>query len=87
MHRKLVLSIACLLGLIASAFAQDKGHISGVVRDESSGESLIGVSIYEEKLQLGTTTDEKGRYEWDLPLGEHTLRISYIGYSTIHKSI
>ena len=77
----------CLLGLIASAFAQDKGHISGVVRDESSGETLIGVSIYEEKLQAGTTTNEKGRYELDLPIGEHTLRISYVGYSTIHKKV
>lgn len=87
MHRKLILSIVCLLGLIISAFAQDKGHISGTVRDDSSGEALIGVSIYEERLQSGTTTDEKGYYELDLPLGEHTLRISYVGYSTIHKRV
>jgi hypothetical protein len=87
MHRQLVLSLVCLLGLIASAFAQDKGHISGTVRDESSGETLIGVSIYEEKLQSGTTTDEKGRYELDLPLGEHTLRVSYVGYSTVYKKV
>ena len=87
MRRKLVLSLICLLGLMTSAFAQDKGHISGTVHDESSGETLIGVSIYEEKLQAGTTTDEKGRYELDLPKGEHTLRISYVGYSTIHKKV
>ena len=87
MHRKLVLSLICLLGLIASTFAQDKGHISGVVRDESSGETLVGVSIYEEILQAGTTTDEKGHYELDLPRGEHTLRISYVGYSTVHKKV
>jgi hypothetical protein len=87
MHRKLILSTVCLLGLIISAFAQDKGHISGTVRDDSSGEALIGVSIYEERLQTGTTTDEKGYYELDLPLGEHTLRISYVGYTTIHKRV
>ena len=87
MYRKIALSFICLLGLITSVFAQNKGHISGVVRDGSSGETLIGVSIYEEKLQLGTTTDEKGRYELDLPLGDYTLRISYVGYSTVHKRV
>ena len=87
MHRKLILSIVCFWALITSAFAQSNGHISGVVRDESTGETLIGVSIYEEKLQSGTTTDERGHYELDLPLGEHTLRISYVGYSTIHKKV
>lgn len=87
MHRRLILTIVCLLGLMTGAFAQNKGHISGVVRDESTGETLIGVSIYEEKLQSGTTTDEKGRYELDLPFGEHTLRVSYVGYSTIQKKV
>ena len=87
MYRKIALSFICLLSLITSVFAQNKGHISGVVRDGSSGETLIGVSIYEEKLQLGTTTDEKGRYELDLPLGDYTLRISYVGYSTVHKRV
>lgn len=77
----------CLFGLITSAFPQSKGQISGTVRDESTGETLIGVSIYEEKLKLGTTTDEKGHYELDLPLGEHTLRISYIGFTTLNKKV
>lgn len=87
MQKRLILSLICLLGLITSTFPQSKGRLSGTVRDGSSGETLIGVSIYEEKLQQGTTTDEKGRYELDLPLGEHTLRISYIGYTTINKKV
>ena len=48
---------------------------------------MIGVSLYEEHLQLGTTTDEKGRYELSLPIGEHSLRISYIGYTTVYKKV
>ena len=36
---------------------------------------------------MGTTTNEKGRYELDLPLGEHTLRVSYIGYGTLYKTV
>ena len=87
MQKRLLLSFVFLLGLITNVLAQSKGVISGTVRDEDSGETLIGVSIYEEKLQLGTTTDEKGRYELELPFGEHTLRVSYVGYSTINKRV
>ena len=87
MHRKLILSIICLLGLTFSVLAQQKGRVTGIVRDAETNETLIGVSIYEEKLQAGTTTDEKGHYELELPLGEHHLRISYIGYKTIEKKV
>ena len=60
-------------------FAQQKGQVTGVIKDAETNETLIGVSIYEEKLQLGTTTDEQGHYELELPFGEHHLRISYVG--------
>lgn len=87
MQRKLFLSAIFIIALTFNTFAQDKGRVSGTVRDGSTGETLIGVSIYEEKLQTGTTTDEKGCYELDLPIGEHTLRISYIGYGTLNKTV
>ena len=87
MHRKLFLSIICLLGLVFSAFAQQRGQITGIIKDAETNETLIGVSIYAEKLQLGTTTDEKGRYELELPFGEHHLRISYVGYTTVEKKV
>ncbi len=69
------------------AFAQQKGHVTGVIKDAESNTTLIGVSIYEEQLQLGTTTNEKGQYDLDLPFGEHTLRISYVGYTTLYKKV
>ena len=77
----------CLFGLTFSVFAQQKGQVTGVVKDAETNETLIGVSIYEEKLQIGTTTDEKGYYTLDLPLGDHTLRVSYVGYTTINKKV
>ena len=68
-------------------FAQQKGHISGTVRDAETTESLVGVSIYVEQLKQGTITDERGRYEMDLPIGEHLLRVSYVGYGTLEKKV
>ena len=87
MHRKLLLSFFCLFVLMFSSFAQQKGQVAGVIKDAETNSTLIGVSIYEEQLQLGTTTDEKGHYELDLPMGERTLRISYIGYTTLYKKV
>ena len=87
MHRKTILSIVCFLFLTFSALAQQRGQVSGQIKDAETNEALIGVSVYVEKLQQGTTTDERGRYELDLPLGEHTLRISYVGYTTLNKNV
>ena len=87
MHRKLILFIICLLSLTFSVFAQQKGQITGIIKDAETNETLIGVSIYEGKLQIGTTTDEKGHYELELPFGEHYLRISYVGYTTVEKKV
>ena len=87
MHRRISLLFVCLLGLTFNVFAQQFGQVTGVIKDAESNSTLIGVSLYEEHLLLGTTTDEKGRYELSLPIGEHLLRISYIGYTTVYKKV
>ena len=46
MHRKIVLLLICLWGLIFSAFAQQKGQVTGVIKDAETNVTLLGVSIY-----------------------------------------
>ncbi len=87
MRGKLVLSLICLLGFKLGLFAQQKGRVAGVIRDAETSETLIGVSVYVEELRLGTTSDEQGRYALDLPVGEHTLRISYVGYTITYSRV
>lgn len=87
MQRKLIILIICLLSCWTSAMAQQKGIVSGIIKDVDSGETLIGVSIYVEKLKTGTTTNEKGYYELTLPVGEQQLKISYIGYVAVDKKV
>ena len=71
------------LGLVA----QQKGLVSGVVRDAESGETLIGVAVYEPNLKKGVTTNEKGKYEIELPIGDHHLQFSYVGFQTYETSV
>ena len=88
MAARKVLSLVMVVSAFSlSAFAQQQGQITGIVRDAETNETLIGVSVYVERLQKGTTTDEKGRYELQLPQGEHVLRVSYVGYTLINKKV
>ncbi len=57
-----------------------KATINGVVKDAAIGETLIGVVVYEAESGEGVTTDTYGEFELELPVGKHTLEISYVGY-------
>ncbi len=70
-----------LLILIATASsAQQRFTISGYVKDENSGETLIGISIGKPGTSTGTVSNEYGFYSLTLPAGKHDIQFSYIGY-------
>ncbi|MGV3603025.1 MAG: TonB-dependent receptor [Dyadobacter fermentans] len=61
--------------------AQSKYTVSGTVKQKSSGETLIGVTVVvEEQPTMGVITNEYGFYSISLPQGRYTLRFSYVGY-------
>lgn len=70
-----------------TSFAQDKYTLSGVISDEKTNETLIGVSIIIDELRTGTSTNEYGFYSITLPEGNYTVRISYLGYQEIQTSV
>jgi hypothetical protein len=57
-----------------------KATVSGKVVDGETAEPLIGAIIYIENLAQGTSTNVNGEYSIELPVGEHLLKLSYIGY-------
>ncbi len=61
--------------------------VSGTVTDAASGETLIGATILDEQSGKGTVTNAYGRYTLTLPGDSAYLRISYIGYRTIHQTM
>lgn len=63
------------------AFAQDV-VLSGVLRDASTGETLIGAVVSTENNVHATSTNAYGFFSLSLPSGIHKIQLSYVGYET-----
>ncbi|MFD1614414.1 TonB-dependent receptor [Gelatiniphilus marinus] len=67
--------------------AQEKFTLSGIISEQKSNETLIGVNIIFPETGTGTTTNEYGFYSITLPKGTYSVIISYLGYKTITQTI
>jgi len=59
-----------------------KAQLEGRVLDGKTGEPLSGAVIFNTKLQKGTTSDTNGNFNLDIPTGDHSLNISFIGFES-----
>ncbi len=84
MKKTLLLWLFGLL-LTAQVFAQNR-TLSGTVKD-TKGEPLIGVNVTAKGTTLGTVTDVDGKYTFEVPKEATTLEFSYVGYTTVEKTI
>jgi len=81
---KLLLSYICIFPM----FLTSQNHtLSGYVKDAKTGEALIGVSIFVEKESKGVTTNVYGYYSISLNAGQYDVKYSYVGYSSIVKTV
>lgn len=59
-----------------------QGVVSGVVTDSTTGDGLVGVNVVVVGTSLGSATDIDGTFRISsVPIGQRTLKISYIGYA------
>ena len=72
-------SLVFLLASNSLAQGAKKYTISGYVKEESSGEYMIGVNVYIKELTRGAATNQYGFYSLTIEEGEYTLATSYIG--------
>ncbi|MBK8722746.1 MAG: TonB-dependent receptor [Saprospiraceae bacterium] len=80
------LLIGIFLIFAPNLFAQY--NISGIIKDEVTGEFLIGASIYFPDLKSGTVTNSEGKYQMkNLRNGNYLFEVSYVGYKSIIQSI
>lgn len=58
-------------------------RITGLIRDASSGEKLIGATVYDEQQKKGTVSNEYGYFSIRaVPGAQVRLRFSYVGYES-----
>ncbi len=79
---KTTASLIIILFSASLLFAQDKFTLSGHIKDASSGEELIGATIYIKELNSGSATNVYGYYSLTIPKGKYTIRYSYIGFES-----
>jgi len=71
----------------SNAGRKGKVYVSGHVRDVSSGEPLVGVSVYEEKTGVYALTDATGFYRIALPVGDNLLNLSGYSLDDMHLNL
>jgi len=80
--KNLLLILVCLLG--STFLLAQKGTVAGVITDSDDGAGLPGASIIlKDNATVGTVTELDGAFRLvNVPAGEQTLLVSYIGFST-----
>lgn len=81
------LSIFSFLLLQTALWAKPCLTLSGRVQDKSTSQRLASVAVYVVETGSGTTTDLDGRYSLCLPEGSYTLKLSYIGYTSLERQV
>lgn len=61
--------------------------VKGRVRDAETNDPVVGASVQIQNLDKGTITDADGNFEIEVPAGLHYLKISYIGFEELNRSL
>jgi len=72
--------------LFPIGLSAQQGSVQGVVKDGSTGETLIGANILAVEGK-GTVTDFDGKFMIRLPYGSYNFQVSYVGYETIKQTV
>ena len=84
----LVFAVVCLFLRTTEAFGQQKFTVSGIVKDNTTGETLIGANVKLQQLdQIGTSTNAYGFYSITAPPGKYALQVSSVGYQSFTRVI
>jgi hypothetical protein len=61
--------------------------VSGTVKNTKTGEPVTNASVFIEKLQRGTVTDQYGNYSFTIPTGEHVLSVQSLGMQDVRYKV
>ncbi|PWJ44163.1 TonB-dependent receptor [Sediminitomix flava] len=69
------------------ALSQEKRKLTGTVKDEATGEEVIGANVLIKGTTIGKATDIYGKFELEIEPGFYTLKVSYVGYKDLEKEV
>ena len=69
-----------VIGTIDNLVPGQNPVVTGEISDRENDEPIIGATMQIRSLGIGTTTDELGKFEIQLPPGSYSLDLQYIGY-------
>ncbi|MCF7740252.1 MAG: TonB-dependent receptor [Candidatus Marinimicrobia bacterium] len=85
--KKTFLVVISIMLIFILAYPQETGNVAGYVTD-SDEEPLTGVNITLEGTSYGSPTDEEGYFMiTDIPVGDYTLKATFIGYKQVLREI
>jgi len=91
MKKTLLLQISLsvfLIFILNSINAQNTASVSGVVKDATTGEVLVGANVFFKGTSIGSTSDVNGKYEiLNIPAGFYTFDVTYLTYIDYEKEI
>lgn len=78
--KKIVLLLLCLAGTVLRA-QEIVQNIRGTVVDKETKSAIPGAIVAVKNASIYATTDGKGNFRLEkVPLGRHTIRVTYLGY-------
>ncbi|UCE06918.1 MAG: TonB-dependent receptor, partial [bacterium] len=81
--KKLLFCLFLTVILLAGDLFADNGIIKGRIVDSETGDALPGTNVLIKGTNMGAATDLRGYYIiGNVPPGEYTLKITYIGYAS-----
>jgi len=66
---------------------EKKITLNGYIKDNKTGEVLIGATVFIKELELGVITNNYGYFSITLPPGRYTMILSYIGYRELQQKV
>lgn len=84
--QKLIFFVVIWLALPVAVLAQYKQIVKGSITDKESKIPLIGVtvSVIDVEPRMGSVSNADGEFIIkDVPVGKHTLQVSYLGYNSV----
>jgi hypothetical protein len=92
--KKQLVLVIILINFVS--FSQEKSNdsqtkqkftLSGIISDQKSNETLIGVNVYIQELNAAVSTNQYGFYSITVPEGTYTVLATYIGFETAISTI